>query len=783
MGGINEDPLYSGRILLIDRGRRKADRLLKTCLQGLDYVVLNNPKSPLPEEEPFDMILARELPGTELADRLKEHSPNANYIIADSMRDMLEAYRFIGATIAKRREQIDVSNSLDVPARVGEILDELIEIAELDSQGGDGVEADPILINTVLSEKIGQLKAIAQKMEVSSARPDFIGIEERIVGILKDGKSSGREKKMAKMCTRAINIIYKKGDNNRATELLYEARDIDPVIPGFLLNAIRTANQAHLARENQSFYGRFLRQQSSFTQESLRHLEESPHLSLRREPRPSRSDVAIATVDEKKYFRRANPDEELIRREAKILRFYRRLGRYIGEYGSLLQVPKVQGVVKVPNMEKWALWREYVPGVRLLDQLRLNVAELKKAEGQRKRYEKKITKKRNALMRTLEKAVTQCAYVTACGPLKLASTIEDPLNSYYNPRIQTRVLDSFDGLFEKCGMAKIKQERRDALVHCLIPIHQHLASLPADFYKDCFYGNSLITEDALSMVPFDFESVFRLPAVIDLATLLCYGGFANMLSKRTDTAELRLIENYFNTNSEAVRKFNSICDSFNSDKEEFVLDMIKQDIEYIESHASDETDSHAIQDKLALDALYKYVQDEIKIAGLHDEIFDKMQKGVQQGRLNMPSVPAEYLVDYLDEIETFVTNLECKELREIPDVGEGGGVEYVTALDNFGRDYYSALARRSLTMAAAHSDFIRRGGELEAEKQYLLFSEMFGTLGNATRGVYRFASLSSEVTLTDNQITGFRGSIQSIIKSMVYARDRLMEDFQLTSQP
>jgi hypothetical protein len=455
----------------------------------------------------------------------------------------------------------------------------------------------------------------------------------------------------------------------------------------------------------------------------------------------------------------------------------------------LTRVPHYLAVVKDPAQDAYALYREYVSGVRLLDEMRVAIEGLQKMKKSGKYRKEDITTRRQMITTLLMNAVTQCAYVAACGPSSLADPVNNPLDDYYVRRVDERGVDQFNQLLSNAGYKTITPEVSALIKKFSMPMHERLAKLPTAFYKDAWYANSVIqtSDEGENWYFFDFASVKQLPAVIELATLLCYGGFVNKLklNQRRDTIEEMLVRTFFNAYSKAVEEYNIVVERYESDPNRFLREIITADMK---------------QQPQQYHGMFRQLLDQVgrfDFSRNPDKRFKKLKSKVDKGKLKIHKT-------YIYDLEAFVSNLERKSPLSLPAVNTP---EYKTAMRGYLLDYYAALFHRSIVLGSTPSGFVladdppeealekkedkENKREERTNKKYLLVREMRGTVANAARAAERFYSKPREWDMKppiekaskDQLVKIFQGIGTQIEQTYRNRKLRLYEDKPTGLQP
>ncbi|MFH1063645.1 MAG: hypothetical protein V1729_01040 [Candidatus Woesearchaeota archaeon] len=721
---------YTSRILVV--GKSISPENIDDYIQvndGIAVDIMNDFDSDLPGDRKYNVILLEQIPPQELILKLNAHSPGASHMslgAAKDPRSLQAIHSGIHAFVAYEEE--NQSTSAEIRYAV------------------------------LKKENVETIRAVGEHMQQMQKVPEFNGLESHINRILGDdgpeltaeqladmgNKCPDDRKKMAALSKQAINAA-KEYDIESALDFVESARAVDyqnERIPDLLWSVISDFVMIDRVVEAQHrIYADILRNDSSsIKKEVLLQVERTaPQLPVIKEIRPSRSRLSVVTVSDLECYRREDPDKQAIIREARTHRYFKRLQRRVKKGQNMINTPDIIGVVRVPDesREAWALYREYVEGDTVLDVLRDQLHSLERARANNQ--PRKTTKMRSSIISLMMNAAQQCAYSSAYGPIKLALGTQDHLETYYNQRMKKRIPDSFDKLFDAANIACLDKDEREALVNTMQPIHERLAALPNAFYGDAWYGNSLITEKRENMILLDFFGARRLPAVIDLATLICYGGFANKLSMRRDTTERNLVETFFNTYNSALVHFNEIVSGYNKNPRNFIRDEIARDAETFP-----EGEREAILHLLKMTDRTRFEKGHGAYAGL--------KKRVWEGKLRVST-------NYIDDLEQYAKNMKVnKHAREY----EVGNAEYKQALEIFRTDYYCALVHRSLLLGATFCEYAAERVE-NLDKKYRLIGEVNGTLGNAERGVNKLSpKVNTEGVMSEENNEALLKSIQRI---------------------
>ncbi|MFC1741874.1 hypothetical protein ACFL3V_05035 [Nanoarchaeota archaeon] len=724
MGDAKED--LERRILVIDSSPEEGTLFRFFEEQGIKVDMINNPsEEDMPQDADYRFILLGQFTDFNLIEQLKEDFPDANYLCLNKIPPDPLTLNLLHMISHHSYDQ----DELDVELQM---IDEMITPEKMH----DAREVEKELENTTIPDFRNLEPHVDQMLGEYAALP--LDELNQLIRKWEKDKSINREIKMAALCKQALMGIRKNAMGvHDALELLDIAKKMSPennYVPDLIWSAVRSEIIRIDIKEGQRGYERILTKATlpEIILPTLMAVEQDVRrFPLEEEIRPSRSNVSIVTVGNTKCYRREDPQKESLEREESILKYFRRLQNRLPEGSNLVNVPKVMGFVKVqeprvkgptkmPGNKNWAFYREYVTsGTRLLDAVRLLLKDLHElqgtTEGDPKDIGLKIKRKRDVLTKLFVHATRQCAYISAWGPTHLADSIKNPLDSYYVHRIDERVVDSFNSLFSAAGIEGISRDDRNNLVNCSMQIHEHLAGLDNAFYKDAWYANSLIKKGRgpLEMYAFDFVSVKQLPAVIDLATLACYGGYVNKVSKRRDTLELKMVEEFFNTHTKAVDRFNRMVDLFEQDPNAFVREMIGEDIkEYPDEYVR---------------KLYNFVESIDGYTFTADpQSYDNLIRKVKKEGIDIP-------IEYINDLKTFVMSMTKRENSRCREISADDYEENINAFRN---DYYTALFHRSLILSGTPCEFILRR-EPKPKKRDLLLSDMMGTLGNAKRGVIR----------------------------------------------
>jgi hypothetical protein len=451
------------------------------------------------------------------------------------------------------------------------------------------------------------------------------------------------------------------------------------------------------------------------------------------------------------------PEGELssVEKEAEMLRYFHRLREYLSTGRHLAIVPKLRAVVEArPGIK--ASYRDFVPGIRVLDQVRELTKQLEHGNLSGEKAEKVKFDLRSLLMNT----VRQCAYVLACGPMGL---VKEPSSNvfdhYYERRMDSRVLDGLDDLCIRSDIDRVSRDNRSHLYNSMPPIHAHLSRQQAGFYKDCWLGNSIVKatgKDKLNMYFFDLVGAMQLPIVIDLATVTCYGKFvsssvqARRPGSESDwkyTFEWKMVDTFLRTYCATVPKFNEIVAGAQADPLGYILEAIEDDVHPDKKRLPERY-------KPPLTEFLERVASRPLGAETMEEAFREIRRADAELRTNLHP-------EYLRDLEAFFCNLEHKDTFEIPDA-EKNPKDYREALTKFWISYNAALAHRGLVLAGTFAKFVARyeldpgkrqlleddPAALEkarqdiSRKRYLLLDEIPGTLGNAQRAINIYAHAS-----------------------------------------
>ncbi|MBU2561654.1 MAG: hypothetical protein KKD17_05115 [Nanoarchaeota archaeon] len=552
---------------------------------------------------------------------------------------------------------------------------------------------------------------------------DFAGVDdlEAILGMTPD-KSAELER--AILCKIAIASFYDRGDVKKALEAISDARrrvedEKDEAPIRFLKAQMLDVLSRVMVEESNRQYDIGLGNPTSYTVEILERVESNvTHFKLKKPIRPTRGKVAIVNIGDTEWYRREDSDENSVRNEVAIYRFYRRISRRMKGACNLMQIPDTLGVVKSHDGSGWVMYREYVKGAGASDELSKIERLLKTLNRSDPEQTDEIERQRALKSRIMANMVKQCAYVLASGPTGLAEDVTNPLVNYYLPRLEDRILNPFNRMFSKAGVPSISVEDRNLITNASMPVHTHLSRLENVFYKDSWYANSVLLRRGrgFRMCVHDFASVKRLPLAIDLATLLCYGGFVSQKTTRNDPFEHEMVKMFVTEYSDAVAEFNSIARLFETDRNRFMLDEIQEDI-----------GSYPSENPENIKAFMNYASslDFRNIANAFSEI----RRAMREGEIQISS-------GYVNDLETLAKNLKQKREFKIP---MQESPEYAEIMRDFAFDYYAALYHRSLLVAGTICSFVlSRLDSSYAAKRKLLLHEMVGTLQGAIRGAHNF---------------------------------------------
>lgn len=739
MGDAKTDRPAS-RILIV--GKNVSEDSLPNHLkprEGVDVDIMKDPDAEIPGNEVYNIFLLEEFPSQELIRRLNDHSPKAIHgpLRVANDPDFIQAIQHgMHAFVAYEPTEKDPSSEFSYAALNTDNRETIQAIGERMQKEGKDIEFNGLEahVNKILGEDGKSPLTAVQLSDMGSKCP-----EDRM--------------RMAALSKQAMNAA-KAYDFLAAFEFIDAAKDVNyknEPIPDLLWAVLKDFLMFEKATEEQHrVIADILSSKSSGIQkETLLHVERTAHqLPVIQEISPSLSRLSVVSVSYLKCYRRENPDKHAIIREARIHRYFKRIQRRVKKGQNMIDTPDIISVVQVPdeNRDAWALYREYVEGETLLDVLRGQVHELEKARNNNQ--PRKTTKMRSSIISLLMNAAQQVAYSTAYGPVRTALGMQDPLKRYYNQRMKKRIPESFDKLFAAAEADFLKDEEKTALKDLMKPIHKRLSSLPNAFYGDAWYGNSLITDEGGKMMLLDFFGARRLPAVIDLATLTCYGGFVNKLSVRRDTTERNMVETFFNVHNNALLAFNEIVSEYNKNPRKFIREEIARDAETFP-----ESEKEAITQLLKM-------TDRTRFERGHGA-YARLKQMAREGQLMVSS-------NYIDDLEQYAKNMRAHKHARAYEIGSP---EYKESLGRFRTDYYCALAHRGLLLAATFCEYAARVEN--PEKRYRLIGEISGTLGAAERGVNRIVPpyASEEVVSAEDKenlsstIRTIAGKVKSISRN------------------
>jgi hypothetical protein len=655
---------------------------------------------------------------------IKIHSPDAHYIYLSKETDLHKLTQ--RAVAATKAGAIDYRVK---PEKTGDGYRDIVEFTssmifayndEHTREARLEAESDPqYALDEILEERMA-----ARSPLISMIEDDLKNMLKKYGG-MDSGELESRAKSemegehlMAALSNAAIDNFYNKGRLGKALELLEEAGliadKIESPTPSIIRGQIMSALSQRLVKMSHEGYEIGLERPAGFTQELIREVERDVgQFRLKKPIRPTRGNVAFIKVGGTKIYRREDPDENAILKEDMLHQFYRRISRRMNTVENFMMVPDSLGVVKSHEGDSWVFYREMVRGNILLDELRTIRRGMQQNGGG---DNKNILKKKQFL---LSSAVKQCACVLAAGPVGLADEVKNPLDSYYDQRLEERIINPFERLFAKAGVRGLSAQDIETLRDSSRPVHEWLAALEPAFYKDCWYANTILRRKGkgIKMYHHDFGSVKRLPLVIDLATLLSYGDYVVGEKARKNATEKLLVEEFLTEYSGAVELFNQVVTSYDHDCRLFMLDEMELDIE-----------SHPTERPEDIEALRQYLGGVSFEEGL-DKVLQQVDGKIKRKQLSVSQ-------RYLDDLRMFFDNLKRKPELKLPEMTTP---EYKNIASRFRTDYYASLYHRGLLLAGTPCNFILSRMEPQySQKRQQFLQEMVGTLNNSLRGIDRF---------------------------------------------
>ncbi len=723
--------------------------------KSLEVIILEETQSQAPASIPhedFDLVILDDhgddaLNYQDLLNIVAERSPNATYILLSSETELNKVAA--RAQAAGRRGAYFLLRPTSLKKQVRDLARSILitykrscREAEKKSRGyrgEDNLQLDSLFdeppeksglikdIETRLGSTINSLK---ERQDSDGELPDIL----KAIGYAREAISSLYENGRLNDALRFVAMAREETDNPSLSPLLHSLR-------AEMMNSVAMK----LFDSAQGSYAPALERPEALQRALIGTIEETRgRLERLEEIRPSRGTCAILSVGSKKLYRKEDY-KSAIGREAKLLRFYRRISRHFEDVQNLLHVPQLISVVRSQDSSKAVLYRDYVKGTTVLEELRVLHKKGNPMNISDNSLRKKIETARTAI---LSNAVRQLAYVLAAGPMQLADSIEDPIEDYYIPRLGHRIVEPLNRLLAKGGLQPLSLEQQKMLYESSMPIINLLASLEPAFYKDSFIANSLIQKrrKRRKMFFYDFGSVKQLPLVIDLATQLCYSDFVN--PSQNATTEVALVSDFFTLYPQAVKQMNDIVRRYENDKKGFILDEIRYDSETSPSESREE-----------LKQLLAYCE------GVD---FKNPQKDFRDIKRRIKEGAFQISPEYVDDLADFVSYLVPKKAYE---TAQSGTKEHNHLFQKFTNEYYAALFRRSLLMAGAHAGFIIEQVP-RTEKKYLLIKEMIGTLGNAYRGLQNsYIELAKQGKMFSKQ----RTELSSVLQYLSYALNTILQ--------